>query len=195
MHLAVDLDRLDHLAAVGLQAAVEVVQADARRGTCRPVEELARPPLADRVVALLLPARNQVVTLLEDHTAQGGDLLGRILQVGVHGDHHLAARSRKAAIESGRLAVVARKTDAPQRRILRGQALDNGPRAVGRAVVHEDCLIGEGMGRSDTVDPRQQFGQRLLLVVERYDDRDVGITRLHFHARRRYRDCGASGRR
>ena len=53
VHLAVDLDGLHHLAAVGFQPAVEIVEPDARRGPGRPVEELAGPAFADGVVAAL----------------------------------------------------------------------------------------------------------------------------------------------
>ena len=49
VHLAVNLDRLDDLRPVGLQAAVEVVEADTRGGAGRPVEELAGPSLAHGV--------------------------------------------------------------------------------------------------------------------------------------------------
>ena len=179
VHLPVDLDRLHDLAPIGLQPAVEVVEPDARDAAGRPVEELARPPLADRVAAFLFPPRDQVVALLEDHAPQGGDLVGRILQVGVHREDHLAFGCGKPAVEGRRLAVVAREADGPDGGVLRLQALDGRPRVVRRAVVDHHDLIGQPFAAGHAVDPRRQFGERLGLVVERHDDRYVQFRALH----------------
>ncbi len=93
-------------------------------GPGRPVEEFAGPAFADRVVAFLFPPRDQVVALFEDHAAQLGNLVGRILQVGIHRDDDLAFGCRETAVQGCRLAVVARETDAPDGRILRLEPFD-----------------------------------------------------------------------
>ena len=73
VHLAVDLDGLHHLAAVGFQPAVEIVEPDARHAPGCPVEEFAGPALAHGIVTPFLPPRDQIVTLFEDHAAQFGE--------------------------------------------------------------------------------------------------------------------------
>ena len=173
VHLAVDLDGLHHLAAVGFQPAVEIVEPDARRGPGRPIEEFAGPAFADRVVAFLFPPRDQIVALFEDHAAQFGDFVGRILQVGVHRNDDLAFRSRESAVEGRGLAVVARETDAPDGRILRLEPFDLLPRAVRRTVVDQNKLVRKPVFAHHAVDPCRQFGQGLRLVVERHDDRYI----------------------
>jgi len=178
VHLAVDFDRLDDLAAVGFQAAVEVVKPDSRHGAGRPVEKLAGPAFADRIVALLLPARNQIVSLFEDHPAQFGNLVGRILQVGVHRDDDLPFRSRKTAVQGRGFAVVTGEPDAPHRRILLFEGFDDAPRIVGRTVVHQDNFVGIAVLRRHAVDPCDQFGQRFRLVVERHYNRYVEFIHL-----------------
>ena len=130
VHLAVDLDRLDNLAAVGLQPAVEIVEFDAGDPARRPVEEFARPAFADRVAALLLPAGYQVVPFFEDHAAQFGNLVGRILQVGIHRDDDLAFGCGETAVQGCRLAVIAGEADAADRRGLLPERFDNLPGAV-----------------------------------------------------------------
>ncbi len=130
VHLAVDLDRLDDLAAVGLQPAVEIVEFDAGDPARRPVEEFARPAFADRVAALLLPAGYQVVPFFEDHAAQFGNLVGRILQVGIHRDDDLAFGCGETAVQGCRLAVIAGEADAADRRGLLPERFDNLPGAV-----------------------------------------------------------------
>ena len=173
VHLAVDFDRLDHLAAVGFQSAVEVVEFDARDGARRPVEEFAGPAFADRVVTFEFPSRNHVVALFEDHAAHVGNFVGRVLQVGVHREDHVAFGGGESAVECGRLAVVAGEPDRPQGAIVFFEAFERLPRAVGRAVVDEDDFVREAVFACYAVDPGRQFGERLLLVVERHDHRDV----------------------
>ena len=54
MHFAVYLDALHHLVLVGLQAAVHVVELDARDLAGRPVVELGREVLREFVVLPVL---------------------------------------------------------------------------------------------------------------------------------------------
>ena len=87
VHLTVDLDALDHLVLVGLQAAVHVMELDAGDFAGRPVIQFRRKVLREFVVlAVLLPAGNDIVALLGNHPVEFRDLVGRVLQVRVHGD-------------------------------------------------------------------------------------------------------------
>ena len=78
VHLAIYLDVLHHVAAIGLQSAVEVVQVvDAAHLACRGIEELGRDGLAQRVtlLAVLLVAGNQVVTFLGNHLVESRNFI------------------------------------------------------------------------------------------------------------------------
>ena len=110
VQLAVDDDRVDHIAAVGLEAAVEVVQRDAGRLAHRPVEEARRQRLVEGVLAALLPAGHEVVALLERRD-EVGDLGGVVLAVAVHRDDDVAAGGGEAVRERRRLAEVAPQLD------------------------------------------------------------------------------------
>ena len=115
MHLAIHLDVLYHFAAIGLESAVEVMQiVNAAHPACCGVEELCGDGLGQRVAltTVHLIAAHQVVTVLANHSVEFGNLVGRILQVGVHGDDHIAFGLGKAAIQSRALAIVAAELDA-----------------------------------------------------------------------------------
>ena len=107
MHLSVYLYRLDDITAISLQPAIEIMELDTRNKPCRKVEELARQTLARRVETLLLPPRHQIIPVLEDHAPHLGNLVGRILKVGIHREDHLSRGCLKPAVQCGRLAVIA----------------------------------------------------------------------------------------
>ena len=160
VHVAIDLDVLDHLAAIGLEAAVEVVQVvDTADASCRGVEELGGDGLAERVVAFFLPAADEVITVLGDHAVKLGDLVGTVLQVGIHRDDDVAAGIGKTGVQSRGLAIVAAEGDALHPRVLVVQPPDDLPRVVGAAVVDEQHLVGEAVLVHDALDPLCQLGQ------------------------------------
>ena len=142
VHLTIDLNILHHILAVGLETAVEVVQVlDAAHLAGGGVEQLRRQRLRQRVIALLLVAAHQVVLLFLHHTVQFRNLVGRVLQVGIHRDHHVALCFGKAAVEGRALAVVTAELDALHVFRLFLQLCDDIPRAVGAAVADKDHLI------------------------------------------------------
>ena len=113
MHLAIDLDILHHCLAIGFQTAIEVVQVlDAAHLTGCRIEEFRGQGLRQRVVALLLIAAHQVITLFLDHFIETWYLVGRILQVGIHRNHHIALRLFEATVERRTLAIVTTELDA-----------------------------------------------------------------------------------
>ena len=176
VHLAVDFDVLHHVAAVGFEAAIEVVQVvNARDFACRGVEELGGNGLGEGVVAFLFVARHEVVALVNDHAVEGGNLVGRVLQVGVHGDNHVALGLVEAAIEGRTLAVVASELDAVHVPVLACEPLDDLPGAVGGAVVDEDNFVGVAVGGHHAPYPGVEFGQGLVLIVERHNNRYIHI--------------------
>ena len=128
MHVVIDFDVLYHLAAVSLESAVEIVQIDAGEFARRGVKELRREVFRQAIViSLLFPARDDVVAVFADHAIEFGNLVGAVLQIRVHGDHHVALRAVEAAMERRRLAVVASKFDSLHMRRLSRQAFDDAP--------------------------------------------------------------------
>ena len=160
VHLSVDLYVFHHLPAIGFQAAIEVVQVvDAADFAGGSVEKLGRDGFGERVVTLLLIPGNQVILLFHDHVIESGYLVGRVLQVRVHGDDHVAAGFLEAAIERRALSVVAAKLDAFHLLPLLGKLLYHVPRVIGGAVVDENHLIGIVVLLHHSLYPAEKLGQ------------------------------------
>ena len=100
----------DDLGPVGLQAAVEVVQPQAREPARDGVEDARRDPPGERVAALRLPAGDEVEALLELRE-QARDLGRIVLEVAVDRDDDVALRLLEARLQRGRLAEVAPQPD------------------------------------------------------------------------------------
>ena len=173
VHVVIDLYVFHHLILVTLESTIEVVQRDAGEESHRGIEELRGTGLGERVIPLLLPPTHHVVVLLTDHPIELGDLIRRVLQVGIHRDDDGAGSALKSCLQTGRLPVVASKANRPDMRILRMQPLDDLPGAIGTSIVDKDDLIRDPHLRDDTGDPLVQLGEGLLLIVERDDDRQV----------------------
>src|SRR5450759_3005806 len=167
--LAVDMDRVHHVAAVGLEAAVEVVQGDPRGAPHRPVEEARGDGLVERVLAALLPARDQVVPLVQARD-ETGDLGGVVLAVAVERDHVVAAHGLEAVRKRGRLAEVAPQLDDAHVVTGGGEPLHRGERAVGGPIVDEDDLKGQAGGPKRRVDLRDERLDAVGLVEDRDDE-------------------------
>ena len=174
VHLAIDLDILYHLRAVGLEAAVEIVEVvDAADLACRGIEEFGGYRLGEGVVALLLIAGNEVVAVLDNHAIEFGDFIGRVLQVGIHGDDHAALAGLKATVQGGRLAVVATELDAMNGRVGLREFLNDLPRAVGAAIVDKDDFVGKVVGLHHANNPSVKFGQAFFLIIEGYNNGNI----------------------
>src|ERR687896_2656485 len=65
VELAVDAEVADDVGAVGLEPAIEVVEPQARDATDDSVEDPRRKSLCQRVAPFGLPARDEVVALVE----------------------------------------------------------------------------------------------------------------------------------
>ncbi len=167
VHVAVDLYMFDNLVAVCLQAAVEVMEIMyAAHFTSRSVEELCRQSFRQRVVAFFLISRHKVVAILSYHAVKLGDLVGAVLQVGVHCDHNLAPGHIEADVESRRFAIVAaERSAAHMSRVRSRKLLHDFPRRVCRAVVDKNHLIAEIMLLHHTCYPRIQLRERFFFII------------------------------
>ncbi len=154
---------------------VHVVKLYPRHETCGGVEELRGKAFRQRVVPLFFPTRHEVVAIFEDHAPQLGNLVGRVLKIGVHRDDHFAARRLETGVESSRLAVVARELyTAHDTRIDRSKMLHHTPRSVVGAVVDKYDFVRQLLRPTHPCDPCREFTQRLLFVEKGNDDRYVG---------------------
>ena len=163
VHLAIHLDVLHHILAVGFQSAVEVMQIMySAYLPCRGVEELCRNGLGEGValLAVHLVARNKVVAVFLYHAVELRNLVGRILQVGIHGDHHISFCLVESAIQSGTLTVVATEFYSLHiLRILSAKLLYHIPRLVGGSVVHEYHLVCKAFALHHSRYPRIELRQ------------------------------------
>ena len=105
-HLAAGIDRIDDVAAVGAQHAALVGHVDARDAAAHRVHR-ARADAPERIVVPLAAHAADVVAALVHLREQLGDLLGRVLQVGVQRHDALAAHALEARHDRHVLAEVA----------------------------------------------------------------------------------------
>ncbi len=107
MHLAVEGDVLDDFATVGLEGGAEVVDVDAAENCHEPVGDMRGNAAEEEVVgALRTPAADDVVALFE-LGEEGGDFVGVVLEVAVHGEDEIALSVIEAGGEGGGLTEVA----------------------------------------------------------------------------------------
>jgi len=173
VHLAVHLDAFDHAFAVGFKSAVEIMKLYARSQARRAVEKFGRQGFGEGIEPLLFPPRDHVVLLFPDHPDQVGNLVGTVLQVGIHGDDDLALCGLKSAVEGGGLAVIPPEFNAPDGWILFVQPADDLPGGVVASVIDQDDFVGVVFPVHDTLDPADQFRQRFLFIEEWNDDGNI----------------------
>ena len=132
----------------------------------------ARSESAKQVVLPVGPhAAHHVETLLHG-SDQPGDLLGRVLQVGVQGDDDLALGLLKSGHDGGMLAVVAIQENAHHPAVMfAGSGFNHVVGSIAAAVIHQDDfkrLPAAAAGRQAATD---QFIQVRGLVENGNDHR------------------------
>ena len=132
---------LDDVCAIGLQPAVQVVQAEAGEPAGDGVEDPRGDAPGQGVAALRLPAGDEVESFLELRE-QARDLCGIVLEVAVDRDDDVALRLREPRLQRGRLAEVAPEPNDANVVVCGVQPCQRREGAVGRAVVDEDGLPG-----------------------------------------------------
>ncbi len=136
------IDQFDHLARVRAEHAAVVRHLDARDRDRHAIHEPRCAAAEERVLPLLPHAANDIEAFV--HLGQElADLLGRILQVGVERDDHVALDHGESGEDGRVLAEVAREFhDHDAIRVPRGLGSQQVDRFVAAAVVHEDDLVG-----------------------------------------------------
>ena len=168
--VAVHGDRLQDFPAVRLEAAVHVVQLDARRQAHRRVEDPRQHQAVHGVEPIHLPADDDIEPLLDllDELVQIGRI---VLEIRVHGDDDLALRALETGRQAHRLAEVRAQADTADARIFAVQLGDDLPGVVGAAVVDEDELVADAARLEAVAHPVRQLGQAFGLVEAGDDDR------------------------
>ena len=170
VHLAVEGNVLDDLAAVGLEGGAEVVDVDAAEDRHEPVGDARGNAAEEEVVAALLaPAADDVVALFE-LGEEVGDLVGVVLQVAVHGEDEVALGVVEAGGEGGGLAEVAAELDDEDAAVDGSDLFKQAVGAVAGAIVDEDQLEGFADLLHDGLEAVVERGDVLFFVVERNDD-------------------------
>jgi hypothetical protein len=171
MELAVEVEPLENLGTVCLETAVHVVQADPRDPARHGVEELRRNAACQGIAPLGLPARHEVVPLVEPGEEPWN--LGRIvLEVAVdrHDDGPLGLP--EPGVERRSLAEVPSEAHCANIVVRVVEASESRERPVCGAIVDEHRLPREPLagerGRELVIEQRNAS----LLVVHGNDDRD-----------------------
>ena len=154
-----------HRAAVGTQHAAVVVHIHPG-GTAHRIVHQARGEAAEQGVAPVLAHAAHHIATLGDGTQQLGDLLRRILQVGVQGHHHLAPGVGETGHDRRVLTVVAVEQHADHPPRLSGCGVGDDRRGgVRAAVVHQYDLKWALQPGADLHAAADQLIQVHLLVV------------------------------
>ena len=118
---------------------------------------------------------HDVATLLFECLDEQRDVLGLVLEIGVHQDQDVAARVVERGGDGRVLAEVSREADDPQSRVGRGLCLQPRQRTVATAIVHDHRLVVKPLERrSHAFDERIDGG---FVVVDGYENRQVRCRR------------------
>ena len=142
MHFAVYFDVFYDFATISLQTAIKIMQiVYAANLSRRGIKEFRGNSFGKRIITFLFVARNKVITVLNNHAAQLGYLVGRILKVGVHGYYHIALRFLESAVKSCAFAIMTTELNAVNIGIFFRKFLYHFPGIVCASVVHEYYFI------------------------------------------------------
>jgi hypothetical protein len=165
--------RLHGLAAVRVERAAEVGDVDPGEPPQHPVDQAGRkgpsPGVAPRGTAT---ARDVIAGL--DGLDERGDVLGRILEIAVHGHDDRAPRPGETGVHRGMLAGVPLQAHRADTRVVGVDPLERRERAVGRAVVDVEDLVRAPERLERRREALLELVERRDLVVQRHDDRELG---------------------
>ena len=170
MHLAVERDVLDDLAAIGLEGGAEVVDVDVAEDRHEPVGRARGNAAHDEVVAAMLaPATDDVVAFFQ-FGEEVGDLVGVVLEIAVHGEDEVALGVVEAGGEGGGLAEVAAELDDENPTVDGGDFFKQAVGAVAGSIVDEDQFEGFADLLHYGFESVVEGGDVFFFVMERNDD-------------------------
>ncbi|MNE38169.1 hypothetical protein D3C80_1320550 [compost metagenome] len=169
--LAAGQHGVDHRAPVRPQHAAVIGHGHACRTFHRQVDQLRRIAAQGRVLTIVAHGGNYVVTQL-GLCDQARDFFRRVLQIGIQGNHQVALALLETGHDRGVLPVVAIEDDGHHgAAFASGRFLEQLCRVVAAAVVDHDDFVVVGQLLAGGFGATQQFGQAVLFVVDRDDDR------------------------
>ena len=119
VHITIYFNASGHIQPVGFQSTIKVVQAYSAYPSCGPVEQFCGNSFAkEGIEAFLLPSADHIIPFLDNHPTHLGNLLGTILEIGIHGDYHISHGLIKTGVEGSRFSVIPAKLNAPDLIIL-----------------------------------------------------------------------------
>ena len=180
VHLAVELDVLDHVAAEGLQGAAVVAEADLGDAGNQPVGRQRGQAAGEEMLlpAVFAPAADEIVAFPYLFQQQA-DVVGVVFQIGVDGHDDFPAGVVKARREGGRLAEILAETDDLDPGVGPAGLLEGGERSVPAPVVDEDDFVGDVQAVDGDGDLLDHPGDVFFLVEGRDDDREADFGHIH----------------
>ena len=177
VHLAVQAEVFDHLAAVRLERAAVVVEPDAGHLGDEPVgQQGGQAPAEEPVLSVLPPPADDVV--VRGQREEAGDVRGVVLQVPVQRHDDLAPGVIEPRRERRRLPEVPAERHQDPAGVRRPDRFQAGPGPVRGAVVHGDDLVGDALRVQGAADLVGEDGDVLLLVEDGDDDGQGGAVGL-----------------
>ena len=138
------------------------------------------------------------IETLRQHRQQFGDLLGRMLQIVIHGDDHVILRGADAAQQRIVLAIVAHQVDGMNPGMAICQLADYVPASVRAAVVDQHQFVVGRNPVEHSLQALDQFGQDGFAAVNRHHHREPAGPRVdamnHGFPIHRGQDCGCARR-
>ena len=104
MHVAIHLYMLHHCVAICLEPAIKVMKIlYAAHLAGSGVKQFGRYRFRQWVITLFLPARHKVVAIARNHAVKLRNLVGAVLEVGIHRDDHIPLARRNPVLSAGDL--------------------------------------------------------------------------------------------
>src|ERR1700722_773306 len=111
VHLTIYFNTFYNPVLVGFQPTVKIMQFNFRYLGSYPIKKTRRHCFGKRIMAKLFPSAHQVISIIGDHLIKSGDLIGTILQIGVHRNNNVSLAGSEALIQSGGLTIIPLETD------------------------------------------------------------------------------------
>ena len=166
---------LDDLAPIRPECAAAVVDADSGQATDEPVGRPRWQLASDQgILARSSPTADYVEPSIQPRD-EPRNIVRVVLEIAVHGHHHVSRRTVESGLQGGALAEVAREPDGLHSRIVHRDRPQPGGRSVRTAVVHEDQLIRDRFVLQHLRELPIQGLDVLLLVEQGHDDADQRI--------------------
>ena len=168
VQFTIKADAAHDISAIDLESAVEVVQRHAGDRADRGVEEPAGKGLPQWILTTLLPARDQIETLVE-LGQKAGNFRRVVLEIGVHREDEITRRRRESRCQPARLPEIPPVSQPNHSPVTLGEGLDCRPSSICRAVVDQNQLECDAC-RFENIGDRPMQRRDIACFVHRRND-------------------------